>query len=209
MITTIEINGWRVAPLRLLEVPPNDAWLAGTSHGVTRIRSRLFAAQLELPPPERAQVLYFDLNRLTGGDNVIDRVVSWARCYHVALPSETIPATLVAIGTKVKNEGHRRLLAERVYYLNEGRRSLQRLMGSGDRTQQIGRLIQSLAGSFTLTTVPHGGAATGAATPPSGTPRPSASDWDAYTARPQHIDPQEVETLFKMLSNPGDWERDH
>jgi hypothetical protein len=205
-MTAIDGNGWTATPIRLLDVPLNDDWLASTSHAATTSRSRLFAAQLELPAPQRAQVLYFDLKRMTGCDDVVDRVVNWARCYHETLPSEITPATLVAIGTKVGNEGRQRLLAEKVYYLNEARRSLRRVMGSGDRTQQIYRLIHSLSGFFIVTAVPPGAAATGRGR---GTPQPAASDWDAYTKRPQHVDPKEVETLFEMLSKPEDWERDH
>ncbi len=208
-MTTRSMNEWTVIPLRLLEVPPGDDWLAGPSRSTMKSRSRFADAQLELPTPEKAQVLYFDLKRLTGWEDVVDSVVNWARRYHQALPRETTPATLVAIGTKVRNEGRRRLLAENVYYLNEGRRTLQRVMGSGDRTQQIARLIQSLSGSFILTAVPPAPAATGAASPHSGSPKPSASDWDAYTVRPQHVDPGEVETLFQKLSKPDGLERDH
>ncbi len=208
-MTTSSVNEWTVIPLRLLEVPPSDDWLAGPSRSATRSRSRFVDAQLELPTPEKAQVLYFDLKRLTGWEDVVDPVVNWARLYHETFPSKTTPATLVAIGTKVGAEGQRRLLAERVYYLNEGRRTLQRVMGSGDRTQQIARLIRSLSGSFILTAAPPGPAAMGAASPRSGASKPSASDWDAYTVRPQHVDPGEVETLFQKLSKPEGLERDH
>jgi hypothetical protein len=210
-MTIPRTNGRTIAPVRVLEIPPGDDWLDPNSlEGTVSVFPRVLAADLVRPVTERTDVFYFDLPRFAPRGNVVEPAVKWADRYHEYFPSDTVPATLVAIGKEVPIEGRRLLEKAVVYYLDERRRSLQRMMGVGDRGHQIYRLIQNLSGyPIAPTDFPFGMATS---VSPSVQPSPQtapSSNWDAYTQRPQHVDPAEVGTLFKWLTRkPGDWERD-
>jgi hypothetical protein len=214
------------APVRVREVEPDDRWggLADTGTGgrVVSVVPRLIESERGLPSPARAGVLYFDLSRFSSVGNAIDPVIDWAEHYHRSRGTDEVPACLVAIGRKVRRRDQLRLAEAGIHFLDEGRDSLRRLLGSGPRDQQIYRLIQNLCG-FPIAgdAFPYPGAARSTAgarasavsvvspIPGPGAPGATASDWDAYTQRPSHIDPAEVKKLFGMLTHePPEWERD-
>jgi hypothetical protein len=194
---------WHGVPIRVRAVPPDDVWLDPKSltRGFSGV-SPLVESEVRLPATERAQVLSFDLPSLFPLGNAVDPVVTWATHYRSFLPPQEVPASLVAIGKGVPAKQRRLLREKEVYFIDESRQSVQRLMGGPPRSQQILRLIQNLCGvSIPPQVDPYNMVATTVANPgllpPPGATTP---DWDAYTKRPQHIDPKEVETLFNWLS---------
>lgn len=203
-----------LAPIKVREIPPGDEWLnpiSSSSDGT--ILSSVVAEEQNRPAADRADVLYFDLPRLKDSglsEDSVNHVAEWADRYHRIIPIDEIPATLVAIGQKVSVKGRRRLADADVYFLDERRRSIRRIMGTdGERYRQIDRLIRKLSGD-PIAPAGHPRPAAASSTCHSRPSNPSASDWDVYVQRPQHVDHAEVETLFKLLTQqPEAWERDY
>ena len=214
-MTMATTNHWHLPPVKVREIPTGDVWFDTISYGSGSINivSKAVEEDRKQPATERADVFYFDLStyRLSGlFEDAVEQVIDWANCYHKFIPGDEVPATLVAIGTKLSVKGRRRFDEADVYYLDEGRRSIQRIMGAGPRSHQIYRLIQNLSGcSIGPNAFPYQMTAS-TPSPQSNPAMPTASNWEVYTQRPQHVDPAEIQVLFGLLTQkPKDWERDY
>jgi hypothetical protein len=202
------------SPIRIREVKPDDKWvgdpLSYGSQPLPRIVPKIVAEQRALPREERAAVFYFDIPLFSPAGNV-QPILDWVASYQQDLKSNEIAPAMIAIGHGVDKKEQQQLAKAAIHYIDDSRRRIQKLMGSGTRDHQIYRLIQNLSGypigpmQFPY---PVG------SNPPPGTPSPAspvpqtAKDWEIYGHAPAHIDRREVDELFKQLTNLKDWERD-